>query len=85
MKDRPIRSALLLLSLLSLLGLQYSVFMPIFANYILHAGARGLGALDERAGSAGQVSVRLASLGRTTYKALAKWNRGQCHRLRVVD
>src|ERR1700680_3070507 len=39
MADRPTRSALLLLSLLSLLGLQYSVFMPIFARDILHGGA----------------------------------------------
>src|SRR5579863_8166485 len=35
MKDVPIRSVLLLLSVLSLLGLQYSVFLPIFANDIL--------------------------------------------------
>src|SRR5947209_2607739 len=45
MSDMPIRSALLLLSWLSLLGLQYSVFLPIFANDILHGGARGLGLL----------------------------------------
>src|SRR5215472_13238582 len=38
--DRPIRAALLLMSLMSLLGLQYSVFMPIFARDILHGGAR---------------------------------------------
>src|SRR5579885_1658537 len=45
MQDRPIRSALLLLSMLSLLGLQYSVFLPIFANDILHSGAGGFGLL----------------------------------------
>jgi len=39
----PIRSALLLAEFVESSGLQYSVFMPIFANDILHAGARGLG------------------------------------------
>src|ERR1700752_3175884 len=43
--DLPIRSALLLLSWLSLLGLQYSVFLPVFADEILHGGARGMGLL----------------------------------------
>src|ERR1700724_3530718 len=45
MSDVPIRSALLLLSWLSLLGLQYSVFLPVFADDILHGGPRGLGLL----------------------------------------
>jgi len=42
MSDLPIRSALLLLSVLSLFGLQYSVFLPIYANDILKGGARTL-------------------------------------------
>ncbi len=49
MTDRPIRSALLLLSLLSLLGLQYSVFLPVFARDVLHGGAhdvQGFGEVD---------------------------------------
>src|SRR5580704_10610658 len=50
MSDLPIRSALLLLSWLSLLGLQYSVFLPIFANDILHGGPRGMGWLMSSAG-----------------------------------
>src|ERR1700732_4671242 len=50
MSDLPIRSALLLLSWLSLLGLQYSVFLPIFADEILHGGPRGLGLLMSSAG-----------------------------------
>jgi MFS family permease len=70
--DRPIRSALLLLSLLSFLGLQYSVFMPIFANDILHSGARGLGLLMSAAGI-GAVLGALQFAARTTYKGLAKW------------
>jgi MFS family permease len=72
MHDRPIRSALLLLSMLSLLGLQYSVFMPIFANDILHVGARGLGLLMSAAG-VGAVLGALQFAARTSYKGLAKW------------
>jgi len=72
MSDRPTRSALLLLSMLSLLGLQYSVFMPIFANDILHRGARGLGFLMSAAG-VGAVLGALQFAARTSYKGLAKW------------
>jgi MFS family permease len=42
---KPIRSLLLLLGLVSLVGMPYSVLMPIFADRILHGGARGLGIL----------------------------------------
>jgi MFS family permease len=38
--DMPVRSALMLLSMLSLLGLQYSVFLPIFGNDVVHGGER---------------------------------------------
>ncbi len=72
MSDRPTRSALLLLSMLSLLGLQYSVFMPIFANDVLHSGARGLGLLMSAAG-VGAVLGALQFAARTSYKGLAKW------------
>ena len=72
MTDRPIRSALLLLSLLSLLGLQYSVFLPVFARDILHGGAKGFGLLMSGAGI-GAVLGALQFASRTTYKGLAKW------------
>jgi len=72
MSDRPIRSALLLLSLMSLLGLQYSVFLPIFANDILHGGARGLGLLMSFAG-VGAVIGALHFAARTNYKGLVEW------------
>jgi len=42
---RPIRALLLLLGLVSLMGMPYAVLMPIFADQILHGGARGLGLL----------------------------------------
>jgi MFS family permease len=42
---RPIRALLLLLALISLVGMPYSVLMPVFADKILDVGARGLGIL----------------------------------------
>src|SRR6202163_2331112 len=72
MSDRPIRSALLLLSLLSMLGLQYSVFMPIFARDILHGGAGRLGMLMSFAG-VGAVIGALHFAARTDYKGLVEW------------
>lgn len=42
---RPIRTLLLLLGLVSLMGMPYAVLMPIFADRILHGGPRGLGLL----------------------------------------
>jgi len=41
----PIRDILLLLGVISLVAMPYAVLMPIFADRILHGGARGLGAL----------------------------------------
>jgi len=71
MSDYPIRSALFLLSVLSLF-LQYSVFLPVFAKDILHSGARGFGLLFSAAGL-GAVGGALQFAARTSYKGLAKW------------
>jgi MFS family permease len=75
MSDMPVRSALLLLSLLSLLGLQYAVFLPIFASEVLHRGAKGFGLLMSTAGI-GAVLGALYFAGRTNYKGLARWIAG---------
>ena len=72
MGDPPIRSVLLLLSLMSLLGLQYSVFMPIFARDILHGGPSRLGMLMSFAG-VGAIVGALHFAGRTDYKGLVEW------------
>ena len=72
MSDLPIRSTLLLLSMLSLLGLQYSVFLPIFASDVLHRGAQGFGFLMSAAG-VGAVLGALHFAARTSYKGLARW------------
>jgi MFS family permease len=44
-RTAPIRVLLLLVGLVSLVGMPYTVLMPIFADQILHGGARGLGVL----------------------------------------
>jgi MFS family permease len=46
----PIRSILILLGLVSLVGMPYSVLMPIFAGNVLHGGAHTLGFLMGAAG-----------------------------------
>src|SRR5213080_2049997 len=72
MGDLPIRSTLLLLSVLGLFGLQYSVFMPIYAQDILKGNARTLGLLMSSAG-VGAVLGALHFAARTNYKGLARW------------
>jgi MFS family permease len=72
MSDWPIRSTLLLLSVLSLFGLPYSVLLPVFARDILHSGARGFGFLLSTAG-VGAVLGALQFASRTSYKGLARW------------
>jgi MFS family permease len=49
-RTAPIRALLLLLGLVSLVGMSYTVLMPVFADRILHEGARGLGILMATAG-----------------------------------
>lgn len=77
MADLPIRSALLLLCVLSMFGLQYSVFLPIYASDILHGGARTLGLLMSAAG-VGAVLGALQFAARTEYKGLARWIAATC-------
>ena len=77
MSDEPIRSAVLLLCVLSMFGLQYSVFLPIYASDILHGGAKALGLLMSAAG-VGAVLGALQFAARTEYKGLAKWIGATC-------
>jgi len=49
-QNGAIRSLLLLLALVSLLGLPYAVLMPIFAEEVLRSGPQGLGGLMTAAG-----------------------------------
>jgi MFS family permease len=54
---RPVRTILLLLALLSLMGYSYSVLLPLFAAQVLHGGASTLGWLTGASGIGAFVSA----------------------------
>jgi MFS family permease len=68
----PIRSVLLLLSLLSLVGMPFRVLMPVFAKDILHGGPHTLGFLMGSSGVGALVgSIYLTS--RRSVLGLGRW------------
>jgi MFS family permease len=71
-RTRPIRALLLLLGLVSLVGMPYVVLMPIFADRILHGGARGLGLLMGATG-VGAMMAALTLAAKKTLKGLGRW------------
>jgi MFS family permease len=71
-RTRPIRALLLLLGLVSLVGMPYAVLMPIFADRILHGGARGLGLLMGATGI-GALSAALTLAAKKGLKGLGRW------------
>jgi MFS family permease len=68
----PIRALLLLLGLVSLTGMPYAVLMPIFADKILHSGARGLGLLMGSTG-VGALAATLVMAARREVRGLGRW------------
>jgi MFS family permease len=68
----PIRDVLLMLGLVSLVGMPYTVLMPIFADQILHGGARGLGILMSATGL-GALSGALFLATRSSVRGLGRW------------
>jgi len=70
-KSRPIRALLLLLGVTSLTGMPFSVLMPIFADQILHGGARGLGILMGMSG-VGALTGALFLAGRPNLRGLGR-------------
>ena len=72
MRMKPIRALLLLLGCISLLALPYSVLMPIFADKILHGGARAFGILMGAAGC-GALGGALTLAMRTGVRGLGRW------------
>jgi len=68
----PIRAVLLLLGIVSLVGMPYSVLMPIFADTILHGGARGLGILMGSTG-VGALLAALALAAKAGLRGLGRW------------
>jgi len=68
----PIRALLMLLGLVSLVAMPYTVLMPIFAERILHGGARGLGILMGATG-VGALLGALTLAARTGVRGLGRW------------
>jgi MFS family permease len=68
----PIRDLLLLLGLISLVGMPYAVLMPIFADQILHVGARGLGILMGATGVGALIGALLLAT-RSGVSGLGRW------------
>ncbi len=71
-QTKPIRDLLLLLGLVSLVGMPYAVLMPIFADQILHGGARGLGLLMGSTG-VGALIGAMTLAAKHGLKGLGKW------------
>jgi len=67
----PVRVLLMLLGLVSLIGMPYTILMPIFADRILFGGARGLGLLMGATGL-GAVLGALTLAARTGIKGLGR-------------
>jgi MFS family permease len=68
----PIRTLLLLLGLISLMGTPFSVLMPIFADRILHGGPSGMGLLLGASG-VGALAGALMLAARTNVRGLGRW------------
>lgn len=64
-KSFPIRSILLLLALVSLLGLPFQVLMPVFASGVLHGGPNTLGMLMAATGVGALAGVAALANRRT--------------------
>ncbi len=72
---KPVRDLLALLGLLSFMGMPYSVLMPIFADQILHGGAKALGLLMGTSG-AGALAGALSLALRRSPRGLGRWIAG---------
>jgi len=70
-RSAPIRTVLLLLGLISLLGMPYTVLMPIFAARILHGGPHTLGLLMASAGAGALIGAVLLA-GRQSVLGLGR-------------
>jgi len=71
-QTKVIRALLLLIGLVSLVGMPYTVLMPVFADQILHGGARALGTLMGATG-VGALFGALTLASKTGVKGLGRW------------
>ena len=68
----PVRALLVLLGAISFAGMPYAVLMPVFAEQILHGGARELGLLMGCSG-AGALAGALSLATRKSVRGLGRW------------
>lgn len=68
----PIRALIILLGIICLMGLPYSVLMPVFADRTFQAGPGGLGLLMGAAGTGALIGA-LTLVGRRVVKGLGRW------------
>jgi MFS family permease len=68
----PVRALLLLVGVVSFTGMPYTVLMPVFADSILHGGARGLGLLMGASG-VGALAGALTLASRVGVRGLGRW------------
>lgn len=81
-QTQVIRALLLLIGLVSLVGMPYTVLMPIFADKILHGGARGLGILMGATG-VGALFGALTLAAKTGVTGLGRWVAFSCASLGI--
>src|SRR5204862_6765889 len=68
----PIRALLVLLGIVSITAMPYAVLMPVFADEILHGGARGLGILMGASG-VGALAGALSLAAKRDVRGLGRW------------
>ena len=71
-ENAPIRALLFLLGIVSLTGMPYTVLMPVFADRILHGGARSLGLLMAASGC-GALAGAFLLASRRGIRGLGLW------------
>ncbi|PYS01379.1 MAG: MFS transporter [Acidobacteria bacterium] len=72
LRTRPVRMLLIMIGVVSLMGMPYSVLMPIFADNILNGGAKGLGLLMGFSG-VGALLGAITLAGRQGIRGLSNW------------
>lgn len=71
-RTAPIRALMMLIGIVSLVAVPYSVLMPIFADRILHGGARGLGILMGATGIGAMLGALTLAMRRGA-RGLGRW------------
>ena len=82
-QTRVIRALLLLIGLVSLVGMPYTVLMPVFADKILHGGARGLGILMGATGVGALFGALTLAAKTGGVKGLGRWVAVSCATLGI--